>query len=144
MHHRQSNNPKRRIAPAERLRPDQRRDLRARLRYVGSANHKRHPADYPFHPPAAPRPHKSVCDDLRVIPWAEAGQVFQDGLARGLISEPGTDGLPKYVWAVDADGQAYEAKIGGNAEYHGYRLGEAHAAAMRKVVLAEWSKRDVR
>jgi len=55
-----------------------------------------------------------------------------------MFSEFPDDGVPKYVWAVDAEGEAYEAKIGSNG-YHGYRLEEADA--MRKFVLKEWAKR---
>ena len=33
------------------------------------------------------------------------------------------DGLPKYAWAVDEDGEVYEAKLGDDGRrYHGYRL----------------------
>ena len=60
-----------------------------------------------------------------------------------MISELQLDGFPKYVWAVDADGQAYEAKLGpGGQEYHGYVLGDDDAA-MRQTVLREWQRRDV-
>jgi len=55
-----------------------------------------------------------------------------------MFSEFPGGGVPKYVWAVDAEGEVYEAKIGSN-DYHGYRLEETDA--MRRVVLKEWAKR---
>jgi len=110
-------------------------------KYVGSANHKRRPADYGFHPPASPRPHKSLCDDLRLIPAAEARRLFVDGVRRGMVSEYCTgNGLPKYVWSVDAEGEVYEAKWD-RGGYHGYRLdkdGERHQC---EYVLKAWRQR---
>jgi len=50
------------------------------------------------------------------------------------------NGLPKYIWAVDEQGEAYEAKTG-NDGYHGYRLDEASEKIMRELVLIEWAKR---
>jgi hypothetical protein len=44
------------------------------------------PADYGFHPPSDPRPHKSLCDDLRTIPAAEARRLFAAGVRNGMIS----------------------------------------------------------
>ena len=54
------------------------------------------------------------------------------------VCEP--DGLPKYAWAVDRHSEAYEAKLGQDGKYHGYRLG-ADDADMRDWVLEEWEKR---
>jgi hypothetical protein len=59
--------PKRRIAPPERLDSGGRQALAAKLTYVGSALHKTKPGDYGFQPPVNPRPWKSICDGLRVI-----------------------------------------------------------------------------
>ena len=40
-----------------------------------------------------------------------------------MVSEHLINGLPKYVWAVGQDGEAYESMLSkGTAEYHGYRL----------------------
>ncbi len=49
---------------------------------------------------------------------------------------------PKYVWAVDENGEAYEAKAkpGREIEYHGYRLGEDDSL-MRRYVQDEWNNR---
>jgi len=51
-------------------------------------------------------------------------------------------GVPKYVWAVDQDGEVYEAKTKPEREmsYHGYRLGDDEID-MRKYVLGEWKRR---
>jgi len=58
-----------------------------------------------------------------------------------MFSEFSEGGVPKYVWAVDAQGEAYEAKTKPEREtdYHGYRLSEDDG--MREVVLKEWRKR---
>jgi hypothetical protein len=58
----------------------------------------------------------------------------------GMFSAFPDGGVPKYVWAVDNDGEAYESKvIPGSFGYKGYRLEEEDA--MRNVVLKEWAKR---
>ena len=50
-------------------------------------------------------------------------------------------GYPKYVWAVDEKGEAYEAKWGDDGQsYHGYRLGDDDRM-MRDYVIDEWEKR---
>ena len=49
--------------------------------------------------------------------------------------------FPKYVWAVDDGNRVYEAKLEqGSDTYHGYELGEDEAA-MRRLVISEWSTR---
>lgn len=50
------------------------------------------------------------------------------------------DPLPKTVWAVDENEHVYEAKRGGNQEYHGYELGDDDKA-MKKLVIKEWNNR---
>lgn len=138
---RQSNNPKRRIAPQNSLAKSEQDVLIKQSRYVGSAIHKRTPSNYGFHPPTNPRPSKAVCDDLRSIPSQEAQRLFIDGIRKSMISTYCEEnGLPKYVWAVDEQGEAYEAKTG-NGGYHGYRLDEAAEQHMRNLVLDEWAKR---
>ncbi|MCY4238992.1 MAG: hypothetical protein OXC93_11680 [Rhodospirillaceae bacterium] len=110
--------------------------------YTGSALHKRVAADYGFHPPANPRPNKSLCDGSgRIVRLAEARALFREGVERGMISSIGHDGLPKYVWAVDSEGRVYEAKIEqGSSNYHGYELGEDDDG-MRRLVVEEWRLR---
>jgi hypothetical protein len=138
MPRRQGNNPKRRIAAADRLAQQERINLAARLTYVGSDHHKRHPADYGFQPPVSPRPWKSVCDAARIIPLDEATQFFRQGVTMGMFSEFPAGAAPKFVWSVDGNGDAYEAKIDRDG-YHGYRLEEDDD--MRLVVLKEWQRR---
>jgi hypothetical protein len=141
MSKRQSNNPKCRIAPAQSLTLEEQDSLLKKARYVGSAIHKRVPSNYGFHPPSNPRATKAVCDDLRVIPFEEAQILFMAGIRKSMVSTYREEsGLPKYVWAVDAQGEVYEAKTG-NGGYHGYRLDEATEKHMRAQVLDEWVKR---
>ena len=144
----EGNDPKRRIA-----KPDH--SARSKLayftdvaRYEGRAYHKTKPADYGFHPPVSPRPKKSVCDDIRIIKKAEAEQLLLSGFARGMIStyREGSLNLPKFVWAVDDNGEVYESKLDGEGpNYHGYRINKYRDAGSRKMhkqVLKAWERRS--
>ena len=82
-----------------------------------------------------------MCDGTRVILRAEARRLLREGVMRGMVSELADDSLPKYVWSVDADGTAYEAKLGTDG-YHGYRLEDEDD--MRSLVLKEWKRRGQR
>lgn len=138
---RQGNNPKRRIAPINEIAPDVLDRYADQASYTGSPHHKRNTADYGFHPPANPRPNKSLCDGNRRVMLDEARDLFQEGIKRGMVSTYSEDGLPKYVWAVDSDGRVYEAKHERNSQnYHGYELGDDEEA-VRKMVLKEWNSR---
>ena len=77
---RQGANPKRRIVPAGALDPAVLARIEGEARYTGSAHHKRRPADYGFHPPANPRPHKSLCDGGRSVRLEEAKALFREGV----------------------------------------------------------------
>ena len=111
------------------------------MRYEGSNEHKKNHSDYGFHPPANSRGNKSLCDGVRPVPQREAIRLFRSGLRLGMVSPVPEGELPKYIWAVDEDGEAYEAKVGHDGRsYHGYRLG-ADDRAMQQYVLAEWRKR---
>lgn len=138
MKHRQGNDPTRRIAPQSSLQTGDLARLAHQLVYVGSAPHKTRPGDYGFQPPVNPRPWKSTCDSSRIILKDEARSLFRAGIELGILSLPQVDGKPKYVWAVDAAGEVYEAKIG-QAGYHGYRLEDADS--MKRLVLTEWNAR---
>ena len=134
------NRPNRRIAPAGTI-SDQIHSNLNRARYAGSPKHKLRPADYGFQPPVSPRRSASLCDDLRPVPLREATRLFRAGISLGMVSKPLDNGLPKYVWSVDDNGEAYEAILGGDGRnYHGYRL--KHYAANRAAVIAEWNKRS--
>jgi hypothetical protein len=135
---RQGNDPKRRIAPLDRLALKARTALAEKLVYIGSAHHKRTPGDYGFHPPANPRPWKSLCDGRRTILKAEAVELFRQGILNGMFSDFPNNGIPKFVWSVDKDGEPYEAKID-SLGYHGYHLEDDDD--MRVLVLIEWRKR---
>ena len=137
---RQSNNPKRRVAPPGELDLLEVERLVAETRYVGSALHKQYPGNYGFHPPVNPRPHKSLCDDVRSIPLEEARRLFESGIRRGMVSTCRQGDLPKYIWCVDDNGEVYEAKIGIDG-YHGYRLNDENESAMRKIIVREWNAR---
>ena len=137
---RQSNNPKRRIIPMSRIDPAFLRRLVRQARYTGSAHHKRSAADYGFHPPANPRPSKSLCDGGRIVKPKEAKALFREGMRRGMVSVHREDDLPKHVWAVDGGGRAYEAILAkGSSDYHGYELGDD--GDMKKLVVREWKRR---
>ena len=139
---REGNRPDRRIAPPEATSTEVRESLKARLRYVGSGNHKLQPGNYGFVPTHNPRPSKSPCDELRSVLIAEATVLFQEGIKRGMVSPFENDGVPKYVWSVDEAGEVYEAKTkpGQEEQCHGYRLGDDERT-MRRYVLDEWKKR---
>ena len=103
--------------------------------------HKLRPGDYGFVPPVNPRPTKSPCDELRPVLRAEAERLFRQGIAAGMISPPGRGGVPKYVWAVDAAGEVYEAKTKPpDTSYHGYRIGDDEPQ-MRRYIVGEWRSR---
>ena len=58
-----------------------------------------------------------------------------------MISRHFVDGLPKYIWAVDSDGNAYEARISGSSgKYHGYELNDDDRS-MRDLVKKERNSR---
>lgn len=110
-------------------------------RYVGSAHHKTRPSDYNFNPPVNPRRGKSLCDDLRAITLREAIGLFRSGVSLGMVSDHYERGLPKFIWAVDHDGEAYEAILGSDGpNYHGYRLNVS--SPNREYVIAEWNRRN--
>jgi hypothetical protein len=73
---RAGNNPKRRIAAARDFTEAQRRALSKAFTYVASGHHKRNPADYGLER-TNPRPTKSLCDKVRIIPVKEANLLGQ-------------------------------------------------------------------
>jgi hypothetical protein len=139
---REGNNPKRRVAFDDCLSKEQAEILFKKLSYVGASFHKLHPGNYNFVPPTNPRPSKSVCDDKRSVLLEEAGDLMRVGIARGMMSQFGENGLPKYIWAVDDAGEVYEAKTKPSHEtqFHGYRLGDDERD-MRELIRKLWGKR---
>ena len=137
---RRVNRPNRRIAPQGTISDETRANL-DKARYVGSPQHKSRPADYGFNPPVSPRWDKSLCDDMHTVTQKEAVKLFRTGISLEMVSQPLPGGLPKFVWAVDDDGEAYEAMLGGDSHsYHGYRLN--WDAANRDAVITEWNRRN--
>lgn len=139
---REGNQPDRRIAPPDATDKAAREELAKRVRYVGSANHKLHPGNYGFSPPQNPRPSKTPCDALRPVLKEEAQALFLRGIELGMVSDFPADGVPKYVWSVDDDGEVYEIKTkpGRETDYHGYRVANDERE-MRAYVLREWRRR---
>lgn len=133
------NNPNRRVAAPGSVSSETLAKL-GQARYTGVCYHKsRRSHGYDFAP--CPRPDKSVCDDLRPISLLEATKLFRSGIRLGMVSEYLEHGLPKLVWAVDHDGEAYQAMLGGDGlSYHGHRLNRK--APHRDYVIAEWRKRS--
>ncbi|MGH7116364.1 MAG: hypothetical protein ACREE9_17950 [Stellaceae bacterium] len=141
MTRRQSTRPDRRVEPAGSI-PDERlARLAERLRYAGISIHKLHPGNYGLVPPVNPRPSKSPCDDLRDVLKEEAEGLFRSGILAGMVS-PFAEGItPKYVWALDQEGEVYEAKTKPpDTLYHGYRLGDDERE-MRRYIRREWQQR---
>ena len=133
-------NKKRRVVAPEELDPVVGNALR-RARYGGSPHHKSKPADYDFIPPTAPLDGKSLCDHDRPIKLKEAIGLFKSGIRRGMVSGHLKNGLPAFVWSVDEDGQAYEAKPGDDGRtYHGYPLYKEVSIA--RYIRQEWKRRE--
>ena len=135
-------NPKRRILDdpdAELL-----KNLADNIQYGGNPEHKRNPGDFGLTPPASPRPHKSLCDDVGVFNKAEALSLLKSGVDKGLISvQKGQGGFfPQNIWTVKklAKGVvALESQLENplSGIYHGYPM--PNNDPMSKVVLDRWN-----
>lgn len=138
-HTRPKRNPKRRLHA--RLPAERRRELAQRVKYVGSPLHKRNPGDFGLTPPAAPRPGKSLCDDVSIFQRDNAQALLQEGLQAGLVSPDAEDGFPRHIWMVH-DARVIEARCDNTqaGTYHGYPL-EADDP-MADAVRREWSRRQ--
>ena len=99
------NNPKRRIAPLGHFTQAELHRLAASARYEGSALHKSKAADYGFHPPTNPRPSKSLCDKIRVVPLSEARQLLRSGFA-----QLGSDGRSYHGYRLNHDDKEWERR----------------------------------
>jgi hypothetical protein len=137
---RPGNNPKRRIASSDHLTKPQRVELARGVKYVASGHHKRNPADYGLER-TNPRPTKSLCDVLRIIPLAEASAMVSKGILHGMFSDFFVGKHPKFIWYVSDDGEVYEAKTDAltPGAYHGYRLEEEDN--MRGYIKQIWKER---
>jgi hypothetical protein len=133
-------NPKRRLCPVEDLEIRQ-GDLLPRIRsvrYAGNPEHKRTPGDFGLTPRSAPRPGKTLCDEVEIYSRAEALILLRAGLERGMFSVQERDGWPQNVWAVTEGGEPVEAQLEGPGIYHGYPMAEADP--FREKVLERWSR----
>jgi hypothetical protein len=137
---RPGNNPKRQIAPPDLLSPSERADLARGIKYVASGHHKRNPADYGLNR-TNPRPTKSLCDLVRIVPLGDAKAMIQKGILCGMFSHFFFGRHPKFVWCVGKDDEVYEAKTDAvtSGAYHGYRLEEDDN--MRDYILRVWKRR---
>lgn len=107
------------------------------VRYNGNPEHKRNPGDFGLNPPIAPRPGKTLCDQVKVQNRTEALKLLRSGLQRGTFSAQERDGWPQNIWAVSAQGETLEAQLEGHGVYHGYPMAEADP--FRERVLERWA-----
>jgi len=131
-------NPKRRLCLAE-VFQDRRRVVSSQIgkvRYSGNPEHKRNPRDFGLDPPSAPRPGKTLCDQVEIYGRAEALTLLRAGLLRGTFSMQERDGWPQNVWAVTERGEPLEAQLEGQGVYHGYPMAEADP--FRAKILDRW------
>ena len=96
------------------------------------------PCDFGLHTPSAPRPGKTLCDQVEIYSRAEALTLLRAGLQRGTFSEQERDGWPQNVWAVTEGGEALEAQHEGQGVYHGYPM--PGADPFREKVLERWTR----
>ena len=118
----------------------QRAELAKAVKYVASGHHKRNPADYGLER-TNPRPTKSLCDLVRIVPLGEAILLIRKGVACGMFSSFFFGDYPKFIWSIDEHGEVYEAKTDHvtPGTYHGYRLEEDDD--MRENVKKAWKDR---
>ncbi len=85
---------------------------------------------------------RGLCDDLRTVLLEEAVALFNRGIRLAMVSAFTAYSVPKYIWAVDEQGEVYEAKKKPQTEivYHGYRLREDDSL-QRNYVRDEWMRR---
>lgn len=115
----------RRTMRHERLTQQERGFLHSHATYEGVPYHKRSPGDFGLEPPASPRPDKTLCDEANVTQRSMAIALLARAIDGGLVSESeGEQGFPKQLWAVDEQGQVFEAMYGGSrpGSYHGYPI----------------------
>src|ERR1017187_3369693 len=132
-------NPKRRLCTDAQL--DGKRhlfeDLAKRARYSGNPEHKRNPGDFGLDPPTAPRPGKTLCDQVEIYSRAEAVTLLRAGLQRGTFSAQERDGWPQNVWAVTERGEPLEAQLESPGVYHGYPMPQADP--FREKIIERWT-----
>jgi hypothetical protein len=114
------------------LSQDEKDRLLAEARHECTPPHKEHPGDWGLpSPPSGKNPEKTLCEPAGVTDADQAQDLFQQGIARGLVSEQtDSEGRPKRLWLVLPTGQAFEAKSGGSfpGAYHGFPVLRDHPA----------------
>lgn len=131
-------NPKRRICTEEEF-EKQREALPAlvdAVQYRGNPEHKRNPGDFGLAPPSAPRPGKTLCDEVGIFNRSEALRLLREGLQRGTFSSQDRNGWPQNIWAVTAGREPLEAQREADGVYHGYPMPESDP--FREKVLERW------
>src|SRR5438477_6579130 len=105
-------NPKRRICTTHEFQSPQTvlSALLENVRYGGNPEHKRNPGDFGLNPLSAPRPGKTLCDEVQIFSRTEALRLLREGLRRGMFSPQQRDGWPQNVWAVTERGEPLEAQ----------------------------------
>ena len=83
-------------------------------------------------------PHKTKCPEG--IDDAHALRLLRRGIEFGVFSANLDSGWPRQVWAVDADGRVYEARLTNRevGEYHGYPM--ASGDRLTEDVAKRWGK----
>ena len=125
------------LARADAWPPDELRRMARTALYDSSDHHKAAPDSdgVPKH-----RPDKTVCL-ARGGRRPNARQLLRLGFRRGMVSVQRASGWPRNVWAVDADGIAYEGSLTnrGTGQYHGYPM--RAGSPFTKHVLEQWDAR---
>lgn len=113
-------------------------NLARTVKYGGNPEHKRNPGNFGLTPPAAAKPHKTLCDDCGIFDRAVAKRLLASGARKGLVSVQMKGEWPQNIWAVTDDGCPLEAQLENQetGTYHGYPLPESDP--MRATVLARW------
>jgi len=106
-------NPKRRICTTEEFRKRQETfpALVGNVRYRGNPGHKRNAGDFGLTPPSAPRPGKTLCDQVQIFSYSEVLRLLQTGFQKGMLSVQERNGWPQNVWAVTDKGEPLEAQL---------------------------------
>jgi hypothetical protein len=94
-------NPKRRICTKQEFQSLQGvlSMLLEKAHYRGNPEHKRNPGDFGLTPASAPRPGKTLCDEVQIFSRTEALRLLREGLRRGMFSPQERNGWPQNVWA---------------------------------------------
>jgi hypothetical protein len=115
--------------------------LADRVGYGGNPEHKQNPGDFGLIPPSAPRPDKTLCDEVHILSRSAAVAALREGVRRGLISRAMRGAFPQNIWSVTAEGIPLEAQLENRdaGTYHGYPIPENDP--FRASVLGAWKHR---